>query len=201
MKKYCVYLTTYLGSRLPMFYIGSKDIDSVTHGYRGSVASREYSQIFKEELENHPELFKSRILSYHSTREEAYMKEQKLQLALNVLHNPLYFNRAIAGKALGLSNRGRTFTKEHVEKLVKARKEFWKSKNSASTKGKRLPNWTNERRKKFRDSMIRAKMNGSSPPMLGKKHSEETRAKMRASAILREQRKRAMLAAVQHSKD
>lgn len=173
-----------------MFYIGSKDVDSVLKGYRGSVVSKQYGKIFDEEMEKNPELFKVRIISYHATRTEAYEREQKFQIALNVLHNPLYFNRAIAGKALGLSNKGRKFSKEHIDRMVSSRKNFWRTKGSSPTKGKKLPRWTEERRQKFKQSRLRAKLSGARSPMYGKKHSIETRAKMREAAIRRGKNKR-----------
>lgn len=72
MNIYCTYLTVYRGSKLPPFYIGSKDTKSVLDGYRGSVVSKEYGQIFKEEIANNPSLFQTTIISFHSTRKNFF---------------------------------------------------------------------------------------------------------------------------------
>ena len=68
-KKYCVYLTIYIGNKLPMFYIGSSSINKVlTKNYYGSVTSKNYKDIFKQELKENKHLFDVLILSEHDTR-------------------------------------------------------------------------------------------------------------------------------------
>ena len=59
---YCTYLTVYSGNKLPPFYIGSSSIDIINNGYRGSVSSKEYKQIWKTELKNNSHLFKIMII-------------------------------------------------------------------------------------------------------------------------------------------
>ena len=49
---YCVYLTTYFGAKLPMFYIGSSTVSRVNSGYRGSVSSKSYKEIWNNEIMN-----------------------------------------------------------------------------------------------------------------------------------------------------
>lgn len=93
---YCTYLTTYRGNKLPPFYIGSSTVKNVESGYRGSVLSKKYKSIWKSELKQNPDLFKTKIISLHETSEEARAKELKLQKALNVVHSPLYINQAYA---------------------------------------------------------------------------------------------------------
>ena len=55
---YCTYLTVYTGNKLPPFYIGSTSVDNISKGYRGSVLSKNYKSIWKQELHSHPDLFK-----------------------------------------------------------------------------------------------------------------------------------------------
>jgi hypothetical protein len=93
---YCVYLTTYRGNKLPMFYIGSASIDKINCGYNGSVASAEYRELWQQERKDRPHLFKTVVISTHRTRDEAYQKEGKLHTALNVAASPMYINRTIA---------------------------------------------------------------------------------------------------------
>lgn len=93
---YCTYLTTYKGNKLPPFYIGSSSVENIENGYRGTVKSKKYSKIWKEEIKNNSNLFNTKILSIHKTRKEALEKEKFLQLSLNVIKNSLYINQAIA---------------------------------------------------------------------------------------------------------
>jgi len=93
---YCTYLTVYTGNTLPPFYIGSTSIDNINKGYRGSVASKNYKSIWKQELYDHPDLFKTIILTRHETREDALIREQSFHFALNVKISSLHINSAIA---------------------------------------------------------------------------------------------------------
>lgn len=91
---YCTYLTIYHGTKLPMFYVGSTSIQKIENGYRGSVASKKYEAIWKEELKNNPHLFDTKILSTYHTRVEAYDVESKIHQSLKTYKNPLYINRS-----------------------------------------------------------------------------------------------------------
>lgn len=102
MSTYCVYLTTYFGKKMPIFYVGSSTVKKINSGYRGSVSSKEYGKIWKEELRNNPELFKTKIISLHETRKEAFDKEEKLQKQLNVVRNDLYVNKSFANSKFSL---------------------------------------------------------------------------------------------------
>ena len=106
---FCVYLTTYSGNKLPPFYIGSSSIDSVLNkNYRGSSQSKKYGTIWKFEIKNNPELFKTAIISNHATREEAIIKELFLQKCLNVVKSTMYINQAYAQPSgfFGMDNSG-----------------------------------------------------------------------------------------------
>lgn len=93
---YCVYLTTYIGNKLPPFYIGSTSTKKINSGYRGSVASKKYAYIFKKELINNPHLFKTKVISLFETRKEALIRENEIQHKLNVVRSPLYINQSFA---------------------------------------------------------------------------------------------------------
>ena len=94
---YCTYLTVYTGNQLPPFYIGSTSVDNVLNkGYRGSVQSKQYKSIWKQELHSHPDLFKTIILTKHETRQEALDKEIGFHVFFSVASNPLYINMAHA---------------------------------------------------------------------------------------------------------
>ena len=145
---YCTYLTVYFGYKLPPFYIGSSSIDIINNGYRGSVSSKEYKQIWKTELKNNSHLFKIHIISYHKTREEANIKERSLHIALNVVNNPMYINRSITwdkkfgvvGKGKNHFNYGRKHSLESKKKLSIKRtgsgNNFYGKKHSHESKQK-----------------------------------------------------------------
>lgn len=46
-KTYCTYVTFYSGNKLPPFYIGSTSVDKIEKGYRGSVKSKRWKQIYE----------------------------------------------------------------------------------------------------------------------------------------------------------
>ena len=95
--KYVTYLVTYVGDRLPKYYIGSTSENKVNSGkYFGSVASIKYKDIFKEERKNNPDLFTIEILSLHTTREEAIEKELEFQIKYNVVKSTDYMNESLA---------------------------------------------------------------------------------------------------------
>ena len=109
MSIYCTYLTVYKGNKLPCFYIGSSSIARVENGYVGSVTSKKYSKTWKHEVKHNRHLFDTKIISRHSSRQEAFEKELSLQLELNVQKNPLYVNLGYAQPngcyGLGLSGK------------------------------------------------------------------------------------------------
>ena len=84
-------------------YIGKSSDSSkvVTQQYHGSVSSKKYHKIWKEELQNNPHLFRSFIISHHDTEEELDAQEIKLQTKLNVVKNPLYVNMCIGRDKFG----------------------------------------------------------------------------------------------------
>ena len=97
MEKYVVYLTTYSGEKMPPYYIGSTSLSNIkNHGYKGSVSSKQWKLIFKEELKNNPHLFSVSILSVHETRKEALDKELQIQIEKDVVGNELFINKSLA---------------------------------------------------------------------------------------------------------
>lgn len=77
--KYCVYQTIYEGDKLPRNYIGSSSIERVNQGYRGSVCSKKYKEVWKSELQDNPHLFNTHVLETFDTREQALARELELQ--------------------------------------------------------------------------------------------------------------------------
>lgn len=96
MMKYAVYLTIYSGNLLPPFYIGHSSVKKLKNGYRGSVSSKKYKEIWKKEILENPNKFRTFIISYAESKEKAIEREIEIQLKLSVHRNPLYSNSAIA---------------------------------------------------------------------------------------------------------
>ncbi len=95
MSQYCTYLTIYSGNKLPPFYVGYSTRKKIQNGYHGTVASKSYKILWKEELKKNPELFKTIIISSHNSAKEANEREIEFQKTLSVIKNPLYINKAI----------------------------------------------------------------------------------------------------------
>jgi len=98
MSIYCTYITFYRGNKLPPFYIGSTSVAKIANGYHGSVGSMEYKSIWKSELLYNSNLFETKIISKHNTRQAAFEKELLLQQATDAPNNVLYINRSYARK-------------------------------------------------------------------------------------------------------
>lgn len=144
MSIYVTYLTIYSGNKLPPFYIGSSSLERVNNGYHGSVKSKIYMDIWKEELRNRPELFKTKIITQHNTRQEAYNKELLLQEKLKVVRSPLYINLSLASKDFdGSCLKGMPKTEEHKRKIGIAHK------GKSTHKGKKWGPYPKERVEKL----------------------------------------------------
>jgi len=136
--KYVVYLTRYKGTKLPPWYIGSSYEEKVKDGYNGSVLSKKYKEIYRKEQNENKHLFKTRILSYHETREEATKEELRLQKLHKVVPSNNYFNESYA-TINGMFGRdvsgelhpmyGKTHAKESMVKMIET------SKNDIDEKG------------------------------------------------------------------
>lgn len=93
---FCTYLTVYSGNLFPKRYIGSTSVEKIQKGYHGSVASEDYKDLWEQELRDNPFLFKTRILTTHSDREEATQKELEIQKKYDVVIDEDYVNKSFA---------------------------------------------------------------------------------------------------------
>jgi len=149
---YCTYLTTYKGNKLPPFYIGYTLIKKVLEkNYHGTVTSVKYKQTWQKELKEHPELFKTVILTTHITKIEAKQKETYFQRYFQVHKNPMYINMSISGENYICEN----YTEEICKKMSVAQR---KRKYPPRAKGFKQP-------QEVKDKI--------SKTLTGKKHSEE----------------------------
>jgi hypothetical protein len=167
--KYCIYLTIYSGAKLPKRYIGSSSVNRVVNGYNGTITSRTYREVYKQEQIDNKHLFKTRILAKFNTREEALTAEKELQMKYAVHKSELYMNMAIAvpNGFFGMSQCGDKhpmYNKHHTDvtknKISNTLKEQY-SNGTLVTPFKDLDN------------------SGKNNPFYGKTHNSESKDKMR----------------------
>lgn len=150
---YCTYLTIYNGKKLPPFYIGSSTTDKIRGGYRGSVKSRRYQELWEGESDD---MFLTIVLSTHSTREEALEEELRLHKEMDVVNSDLFTNMAVASPNgfFGMDTSGelnpyygKRHSKETRDKMSKPRSEKGK-KNIGIASSKRYED------KEFKNKML-----------------------------------------------
>lgn len=187
MSTYCVYLTIYMGKKLPMFYIGSSTLTKINNGYKGSVSSKVYGKIWKEELKNNPGLFRTKIISSHNTREQAFDKEEKLQKRLNVIKNPLYINKSFANSKFSLKQHS-SWTRDKFKTRVpwnKGKTDIYSdatlAKMSSGKKGKSRPCSDDTKIKLSVPNPLKANP-GEKNGMFNKTHTEEVKRKLGSEA-------------------
>jgi len=179
---YCIYLTTYFGNKLPMFYIGSTSVSKIKNGYRGSVSSKQYKIIWMNELKENPHLFKTKIISYHNDRISATIKENRLHKLLSVVSSSLYINqsnaipdgiygRSMNGKNNPMYGKKRKMSEETKKKISETKKGV---KKSEETKQKMRKPKSEEHKKK----LLGNKNASGKKNWLGKKHTEESKLKI-----------------------
>ena len=185
--KFCVYLTVYTGSKLPMFYIGSTSVHKINNGYFGSVASKKYKTIFDSEIKHNKHLFKTHIISLHDNRKDATTKENKLQNHLNVVKSTMYFNMSIASPNgyCGMDTSGKNnpnYKRHHSNETKELLRQLKLGKPGHTP--------TTETRAKLRESKLGNKNPNYGKPLTkateaariantGVPHTEESKAKMR----------------------
>lgn len=161
MDLYCTYIVIYRGNLLPPFYIGSTSIEKINNGYYGTVKSKDYCEVYKNELKHNKHLFDIKILTSHKTRKEALQKENMFHRKLNVVKNCLYINKMYAsGSGLILKgDKNPFFGKKHTEET---------KINIGKHSKQRM---TSEQARKIRSK--------ASPSFKGKRHTETSKMKMR----------------------
>lgn len=105
MKKYVIYLTEYLGDKLPRWYIGSTFKDNIVkNNYNGSPRSKKWKTLYEEEQTLNKHLFKTEIIYECYSREAAIDIERKFQIHANAIERDDYMNMSYAGGSFGKSN-------------------------------------------------------------------------------------------------
>ena len=144
MKTYVIYLTEYLGDKLPRWYIGSTFKDNIiTNNYNGTPKSKKWKCLYKEEQTNNKHLFKTEIIYECYDREAAIDIERKFQVLANAVQRDDYMNMSYAGGSFG---NGNLTTPESIAKGLETKrkngnnvcKEETKMKISQSNNGKKM---------------------------------------------------------------
>lgn len=186
MKKYVIYLTEYLGDKLPRWYIGSTYKDNIIkNNYNGSPRSKKWKNLYEEEQTYNKHLFRTEILYECYDREAAIDIERKFQIHAKAVEREDYMNMSYAGGSFGKCN---LTTPESIVKGLETKrkngnnicKEQTKIKISQSNKGKKMSEEAktkmsvNGKGKIMPDSMKEKTSNR----MKGNKLSEETKSKI-----------------------
>lgn len=118
---YVIYLTEYIGDKLPRWYIGSTFKENITkRNYHGSPRSKQWMKIFKEEESNNPHLFKTEIIQECYDREAAIDIERKFQILANAVERDDYINKSYAGGSFG---KGNLTTPESIAKGLETKRK------------------------------------------------------------------------------
>lgn len=171
-KNFVVYLTTYYGNKMPMFYIGYS-YNVKERKYYGTPSSKQYKNIWKEELKNNPQLFKIKILKEFSNNiKQAKKYETYIQSFYNVHKNSLFINMCIQHEnyySIAMTEEN----KKLLSKLYKDKtyEEIYGIERAENEKYKRkISNTGKTRTKEQIEKMVLSK--------LGFTHSEETKKRL-----------------------
>lgn len=202
---FCVYFTYYNGNKLPPFYIGSTSIVNINRGYHGSVLSIKYTNTWKQELHDNPQLFKTKIISIHNTRKQALEKELILQKKLDVVCSPMYINMSIAsingyfGRDVSGPNNP-NYGKKHSETALRKMRKPKTVKISQQQRQRRSQNgirwWeTHHEERQNRHNKMSGKNNpqygkmGIDHPRYGFEHTQEAKEKIKNALTGKERSK------------
>ena len=127
MSLYCIYLTIYLGDKLPPFYIGSTSTDKIKKGYHGSVTSVKYKHIWDNELKTNNHLFKTFVIPTPPilSQKHKLQLESLWQKAFDVVRSEDFINKCIATQDLFCADR------ESIEKAKITRAHTFAQNKSA----------------------------------------------------------------------
>lgn len=182
---FCVYLTTYSGSELPAFYIGHTSVLKTENGYNGTVTSKKYKAIWDKERQDHPELFKTEIISKHQNKKEANSREREVQKHFGAVQSGDFVNIAYASKDFFHDQHHTEETKAKISAKSKLHRHTAKTKLKMSESQKRVPRQKASEETKLKMSLTR-KGKKQSPELIAKRalaatgkkrkpHSKETK--------------------------
>ncbi len=180
--QYVIYLTEYLGDKLPRWYIGSTYKDNILkNNYNGSPRSKKWKDLYKQEQKENKHLFNTQIIYECYDREVAIYIERKFQVLANAVERDDYMNRSYAGGSFGKTN---LTTPESIAKGIETKRR--NGNNIPSEETKRKISESNKGRTMNDDERLKMSINGkgkimpesmkqkTKERMLGNTHSEET---------------------------
>ena len=191
---FCTYLTVYTGSDMPPFYVGSTSVRNIEDGYHGSVRGKAFRDLWESNLRDNPGRFKTVVLTTHDTREEALEKEEQIQRALDVVRSPFFINSSYA--RCGFVNMGHSpETRRKLSEVARANPNHrFIMAGGASRRGKTHSPATIQlmsevhKERLAKNPMTAEHRAKSGSAFRGRKHTEETKAKMRAAHAARNAR-------------
>lgn len=122
---YCIYLTVYHGNKLPPFYIGYSTIKKVKNGYKGTVCSKLYKDVYRRELEYNPHLFRTFVISRCKTQADALKRESFFQRHFQVHTNPMYMNMAISNEKFYCTDHSFKQTQSYRDNVSQNNRNRW----------------------------------------------------------------------------
>lgn len=152
---------------MPPFYIGSSSIEKVASGYCGSVKSATYHDTWKEELQHNKDLFETKIISVHETREDALKRENQLHKTLRVVGNSLYINKATAAGRFGVMDAA------SIEKMRQTKKANGMITGKQSSERMNDPIWKSTTGESARQKLIQTKNNPEWIATIGKQRNQK----------------------------
>lgn len=177
-KQYVVYITKYFGKLLPPLYIGSSNIVKIKNGYNGSVLSKKWKQIYKDEQKQNKSLFKTRILSCYDTRQDALNEEKRLHIKYNVVKSNRFFNESIArvngffGMDVSGKNNPNYGNKWSDEMKDKASLRM-KNSDCYFTRNDRIEWYENKTEQEINNINLKKGRSGNKNAFFGKHHTKE----------------------------
>ena len=179
-KNFVVYLTTYFGSKLPMFYIGYS-YNIIQRNYYGTPTSKAYKNLWLFELKHNPNLFKVKILKeFGNDIKSAKRYETYIQSVFKVNKNPLFINRCIQHEnyySIACSEE----TKQKLSKLYK--NKTYEQLYGIERGNAKILKMVNSNTGKIRSEETRKRISDSK---IGFKHSTECKEKISKGNTFRE---------------
>jgi hypothetical protein len=179
---FVVYKVTYIGSVLDSkYYIGSTSLEIANSGkYFGSISSKKWKNIYKQETIKNPQDFKLEILSSHPTRKDALLEELRLHIELDVVNDDNYFNKSLASPNGWF---GRKISGPEHHSYGRKRSEESKQKMRESKLGTHASLETRAKMSEIRKGIIQKSehIEKRVNKLIGKSRTEESKKKMSES--------------------
>lgn len=165
---FCTYLTVFIIDGIKYRYLGSSSISKIQSGYYGSITSKKWKNKINRAFK-----IRTRMLKKFKTRDEALAEELKLHKIYNVVKSETYINESEA-RVNGCFGRDVSGTNNPMYGSIRKGEKHIGGENISA--GLKL--FFDSERGAIEKEARAERLMGENNPMFGKKHSEETIAKM-----------------------